>query len=116
MKLPYKNVTSPVFILVETYEFQVEIGEDEWPTRVELFEAINKPNTYRARIWQTEFFRIQPTFSHDDKSDPKHEPSDEEIQIDQNSLLAGDFSQFTAKNREDALNKVVNAMSEHLEI
>ena len=66
-------------VLVDTVELSVPLEDDELLLRIEIFESVAQPRHYSARIWLSEFYRIQSTFPQDEDGEPAHEPSDELI-------------------------------------
>ncbi len=60
--MKHRAMTSAVFELIQTFEFDMTLGDDSWPTRVELYQATTQPNLFRCRVWQAEFYRMQSTF------------------------------------------------------
>lgn len=60
--------------------------EASWPTRVEIYQARDRPTLFRCRVWQSEVYRIQST-SPSIGGAPAHSPSDEEILIDYSNYL-----------------------------
>lgn len=104
----------PVYELVKTVEFDVEIGDDQFVLRIELFRTVSDIHTFRAHIWRTEMYRIQSSFPRDQLTDkPAHLPSDEVILVDLN-YLTGDFSNFQAENQEIALQLVMHDFQDFL--
>lgn len=74
-------------VLVETLEFTVFLPEgddlEHLELRIELFESLEAPGHFSARLWRIEFYRLQSTFPQlpgpDGESTPTHHPSDELI-------------------------------------
>ena len=70
-------------VLVETIELSVELPEaddlDTLQLRIELFESLEAPKHFSARIWRIEFYRLQSTFPQLSSGAPSHTPSDELI-------------------------------------
>ncbi|MDF3064990.1 MAG: hypothetical protein K0R38_591 [Polyangiaceae bacterium] len=64
-----QRIEASAFALVKTLEFELELptedadaGLEAATMRLELFESVNVPGRFRARLSQLEFFRIKPTF------------------------------------------------------
>jgi hypothetical protein len=107
MKLSHSAIISPIFKLIGTYEIDLELNQDEWPTRIELFQAINIRNTYRARMWQVDFFRLDPTFNESAGSSERPKKlKDEEIQVERSGVLSEEILNFEATDEENAMTKV----------
>jgi len=111
----HHTVPGPIFELIKTLEFEAELDESN-PVRVELFRAIDPPNTYRARVWEIEHYRIQSTFPQDGNSQPAHDPSDEQILIEYSPMtVKGDWDSFAAESDEEALGKFLKAYEAFLD-
>jgi hypothetical protein len=96
------------FALIRTVEFDVEVGEDRFALRIELFVSESNPHTFRARAWRTEVYRIQSTFPQEALTgEPKHQPSDEVILIDWSSNIRGEYSTYEAESAAAALEIVI---------
>jgi hypothetical protein len=53
---------------------------DDLDLRIELFESLEAPGQFTARIWRVEYYRLQSTFPQQESGDtPAHMPSDELI-------------------------------------
>ena len=57
MRIKHPAITSPVFKLIRTLEFDLTRGDEMWPTRVELYQSLEKPKVFRCRLWQAENYR-----------------------------------------------------------
>ena len=104
-------ITSPIFELIETFEFDMTLADDCWPTRIELYRATESPNLYRCRVWQAESYRIQSTFPQAAGA-PAHEPSDEVVLVEYSSYLRCDWnpSSFEASSPSAARELVEKAL------
>src|SRR5687768_5725325 len=69
MKLRHSAITSSIYELVKVVEFDLTL-EEMWPMRIEIFKDTEKSGHYRARLWQYEMHRIQPTFPQDVSGQP----------------------------------------------
>ena len=109
MNISHGFVKSQIYELIKTIEFDVEIGDDAFELRVELFRVHSSPNHFRAHIWREEFFNIQSTFPQNDKT---HEPIDplssEIILVDYSYHLSGKYSHYQAENEIVALQMVLD--------
>ena len=65
-------------LLVETLEVSLPSGDEDLTLRVEIFESLDSPLHFSARVWRIESFRIQATFPQVDGV-PAHAASDELI-------------------------------------
>jgi hypothetical protein len=109
LAIAHSSVTSPVFELAKVVEFDIEIIDDSFGIRIELFQAVSDANRFRARLWRDEFFRVQPTFPQDENTgEPAHEPSDEAIFVDSDMWLSGKCNDFRAETAENALQSVLD--------
>ena len=100
-----------VYALVKTVEFDVDLGDDSFALRVELFQDKTRRRTFRAKIWRNEFYRIQSTFPQQPSTgQPEHQPSDEVILIDWSTNVRGNYSVFKAASSAAALNMVLKAI------
>ncbi len=116
MSLDHHTVRSQLFELFATYEFDLAFGDDEFPTRIELFRDTRDPRGYRAHIWQLELYRIQSTFpQHGSTSDPLDRPSDEELLIERSTLAKADLLCFHAASDEEARDHVLAALRQFLD-
>ena len=100
-----------VYALVKTVEFDVDLDDDSFALRVELFQDKTRRRTFRAKIWRNEFYRIQSTFPQlPSTGQPEHQPSDEVILIDWSTNVRGNYSIFKAPSSAAALNMVLKAI------
>ena len=111
MDFRHDAVTSPIFELIETFEFDMSLGDNSWPTRVELYRARKNEKLFRCRVWQAEHYRIQSVFPQRNGS-PEHEPSDEMILVEYSSYLRCNWNPegFEADSPEGARQLVENAL------
>ncbi len=119
MQLKHPSITSSVFKLIGTYEFDLLLGTqedgDQFSLRIELLQSAEHKTLFRRKAWRSELFRIQSSFPQENTGEPKHAPSDEMV-------LTG-FSQphflwcddFHASNRKVALERVAMDIGKLLE-
>jgi hypothetical protein len=107
-------MTSPVFELKRTIEFDFQLGDDYFPMRVEVFQDIANPNQFRCRIWKLEFYRLQPSFPQDNDGEPSDFSADEQVWFDWGHNLSNDYQLFTAKDSDDALAKILADVKQFL--
>jgi len=109
MNISHSAVKSEIYELSRAIEFDVALGTDGFHLRIELFSAPTRPNTFRARVWRSEFYRIQSTFPQDSKThQPADPPSDELIFVDFSTQLSGDYSNFRAQDETAALQLILD--------
>ncbi len=106
------GIGSTVFELVRTVEVDLEIEEDSWPVRIELFRDRDDDETYRAHVWLLETFRIQPLYPMDEEGEPQEAPADEDLLIEWNRNLDADLDAFTAASDEEALAIVLASLDD----
>jgi hypothetical protein len=111
--IKHSTIKSSIYELIKTIEFDVEIGDDGFSLRLELFQSLEDSKTFRVHLWRTEFYRIQSTFPQESGT-PKHEPSDELIWIDWSTQLQEDYNNFQAENAENAVQLVLDEIRKRL--
>lgn len=73
MKISHRTVTSSVFELVKVVELDIRMSdEDAWTTRIELFRDTEQAGRYRCRVWESELFRLTPSFPRNEGDEPAH--------------------------------------------
>ncbi len=95
-----------VFELVKTYEFSPIFWSDErehFKIRVEVFRDLQEQNSYYARLWRLEDYRIQPTFPQENGS-PKLSLYDKQFWVVDDLL---NWTDSRSESIEECLNKVV---------
>ena len=116
-ELRHQAIRGPVFRLLEGFELDVALGDDEqFTVRIELLRSEADPELYRCRVWRSEHFRIQPTFPQDAGA-PAHTPCDESLLVEDPSLLRAswDPDRFRAESPEQALARIQEALLAFLE-
>jgi hypothetical protein len=109
MLIKHPGIISPIYDLIKTIEFEIEIGDDQFSMRIELFRCVSEPNRFRARLGRFERFRIQSTFPQEPIThQPAHSPSDEEILIDSRIWLTGNYDDFKANTPESAIQLILD--------
>ena len=104
------EISSTVFELVRTVEVDLEIEDDAWPVRVEIYRDDEDEANFRARVWLLETFRIQPTFPQNEAGGPQDQAADEEVLIEWTYNLEQDFESFHAESDTEALSIVLSAL------
>jgi hypothetical protein len=66
-----------VFELIKTFEFDIESDNEELENeslefKIELLQNLEDPEHFRFRIYETELFRMHPSFPRDEKEQPLH--------------------------------------------
>ncbi len=107
--LKHRAIESFVFQLIGTYELDINLEEyeDQFPLRIELFQALSDNKLFRCRIWRYECFRIQSAFPRDYSGTPEHEPSDEMILVRFSQPHLMYRNDFSAENSEEAFDKII---------
>ena len=95
------GVSATVFELLRTFEVDLEIEEDAWPVRIELYRDKEDEAHFRARVWLLETFRIQPTFPQREDGLPQDDAADEDVLVEWSYNLGEDFNSFSAESEED---------------
>lgn len=106
----HPNVTSPIFELVRTIEFDITLGEDVFPLRLEVLSDTEDRNRFRCRIAEHESYDVQPTFTMDKQSSaPLHGSCSVLLLVGDNApfLLGPEFDDFNATDTDDATRKAV---------
>jgi hypothetical protein len=114
MKITHSAITSPVFELVKTVEVDLTLGDEMWPTRIEILRDTERQDLFRCRVWQLELFRIQSTFPQSGGK-PAHEPSDHSLIVEWDGPHVGRYVDFVAADADAALRKVIEDFRKFLE-
>jgi hypothetical protein len=101
--------------LERTIELDINYGvEDEnISIRIEILRNLKKDGFYRSRVIRSELYRIQSTFPQQD-GNPKHQPSDELIWVDDNFLWSYD-DDILASSYDSALKIVLEAIHDKVQ-
>ncbi len=107
MRITHRAVASPMFDLVKTVELDIQMTEDDaWTTRVELFRDTERPTRYRCRVWESEIFRMRPSFPRDSADEPAH-ITDDTLMVERglgaSEIASLAHTSFEADNVEAAL-------------
>jgi hypothetical protein len=100
-----------LFRLLSTYEFLGHNNDVQLSFRIEVFESLDIPKNYRARVWTSNFYNLYPTFLNTDKTgnDLHHMHSSDQLNIDITCIVADDPEILIGKVFENELS-VVNYM------
>ena len=103
MEISHPAISSPIFRLLEVYEFDIRLGDDGWSVRIELFQDVAGSNRFRARVSERELFRLRPTFPQDAAGNPEH-TSDDAVLVER-PLSHGTtpYPDFEAADRDEAI-------------
>lgn len=116
MIIQHPFVTSDVFKLLTTLEFDLEIGDHFLPTRLELFQDTERSGTFRCRMWERDLFRLRPTPQTGTGSgEHTEDEADEELLIERTWELSDEFESFEAASPEEAINRVFDSLKAYLE-
>ena len=113
--IQHPSITGPLFELAKIIEFDVEVAEDHFSLRLELFQDISDAQRFRARIWRLELYRIQSTFPQNETDgQPSDHPSDESIFVDTGSWLSQRYEDFQAETPDRAIQIILNDLRDFL--
>lgn len=119
MELIHKNIISPLFELIGTYELDInfagELDDDSFSLRIELFRSLSNKKMFRYKAWRNEFFKIQSTFPRNNSGGHLHEPSDELILVSFSQPHFGPCDEFLSDTPKKALSKIVKDLEKLLE-
>jgi hypothetical protein len=62
MKIQHPAVTSDVYKLAETLEFDMNVGGSYLRARVELFRDTTRRRHWRCHFWELDYYHVQGTF------------------------------------------------------
>src|SRR5437870_10059937 len=111
MKTPEATVTSDIYELVKTIEFDLEVGDKFLPTRVEVFRDTQRKRHFRCHMWELEYYHVESTFSRDPRSKRQGTPSDEPILVERTWEISSKFLDFEAADAEAALKKFLDVLA-----
>jgi len=117
MKISHSAITSSVFELIKTLELDVQLGDDSWSIRIELFKDIETKGRFRCHVWELELFRLTPTFPQSEDNQPAH-ISDDVLMVDRGiarSRIAYPKEDIVAPDADAALEIVLDDLKRFLE-
>ena len=114
MKIKHPAVRSSVFKLVSLLEFDLDVGGNFFPARVELFHDTERPRHWRCRLWERELCHLSFTLRRGSKSGKRIE-SDEEVLIERTWVLSDQFEDFEAPSAARAMKRFIDALREYLQ-
>jgi hypothetical protein len=117
MKISHSAVTSPLFELVKVVELDIQLGEDSWSTRIELFQSTEATDHFRCHVWELELFRLTPSFPRDEDGLPAH-ISDDVLMVERgiaHRKISYPMEDIVASDVNAALKIVVEDLKRFLE-
>lgn len=114
MKVTNPCVTSDVYRLVKTVEFDLEIRGKFLPARVEVFQDTERRRRFRCRLWELEYYHVTGTFACGDKRKTRRPISDEPMLVERTWELSTKFYDFEAANAEAALKLFLKDLCQRL--
>jgi hypothetical protein len=115
MHIKHSAVKSSIYELVKVVEVDLQFGEDFCPTRIEIFKDTERPDHFRCRAWEMEFFRLTPTFPQGNNSEPLH-ISDDILAVQRDLPHTEiDHDDFVASNAEEALKFFIQGLTKYVE-
>ncbi len=115
MRIQHSAIKSPIYEIIKVVELDLQLGDESWPVRFELFQNTETAGHFRCRIWQAERFRIQSTSPSSPDGTPQDQPSDELILIRFDGPKMDDYEDFTAAGPDAALAAVLRDFGRFLE-
>jgi hypothetical protein len=98
-----------LFDVAKVSESEVELGDESFRVRVEITRSRRTPGMFRANVWRTEYYRIQPTFPQK-RGRPVHQPSDEIIWLDSTAVLRAYGEPYRAGSLAEAEQLVLDEL------
>jgi hypothetical protein len=117
MRIIHSAVTSPIYELAKTFELDIQLGEDSFTMRIELFRNTEKEDHFRCHVWELEMFRLTPTCPMDEDNQPAH-ICDDVLMVDRGiprSHIPYPLEDIVAPNIDAALEIVLNDLKGFLE-
>jgi hypothetical protein len=111
MEFAFPEIAGPMFELVRTVEFDVTIGEAGIPIRIELFQAMDDPTRFRARVWQREELKPPAETEAAAKGPERGTP---EVLAERPVDLGDDYLDFEAEDSDGALHAVLEDLAGRL--
>jgi len=102
-------VKSELFRLVAIFECDVDLGDYEYPCRIELFQSKNT-TLFRAHVWEIELCRITPSSPSSPSGKPLH-VSDDYLLLERTGRLGRRYESFEAEDQEAALQVVLDDLT-----
>ena len=116
MKFTHPAVRSGVFKLINTFEFDLEVGTHFLPTSVELFQNTERKGSFRCRMWERDLYHLQLTIRESaPKKNAQRLESDEEIFVERTWELSSRFEDFEAADSRAALKLFMDSLKKYLD-
>ena len=113
MRIQHPAVTSDVFKLITTLEFDLVVRNHFLPTRIEVFQDTARKRRFRCRLWERDLYHMQMTLGGGKrKSRPQ---SDEEILVERTWELSSKFDDFEAPSAARALKLFLDSLKRYLD-
>lgn len=115
MIIRHPAVTSAVFKLVSTVEFDLEIDGHFLPSRIEVFQDTERDRVFRCRLWERDLFQMQPV-AQQEAGDRQETPevTAEEVMVERTWELSDGFESFEADTPAKALQIFIEAIETYL--
>ena len=117
MRIIHSAIVSPIYELAKTFELDIQLGEDSFTMRIELFRNTEKEDHFRCHVWECEMFRLTPTSPMDENNQPTH-ICDDVLMVDRGiprSHIPYPLEDIVAPNIDAALEIVLNDLKRFLE-
>ena len=114
MKIEHSAILEPVFELIKTVEIRVKFGTEIITYTIGLFQNTEDVQQFRARIWDSELFRLTPTFPQDREGNSR-DVSDEHLMVERfipHTRLR--YDNFKARTPEHAIQKIFNGIKSYV--
>lgn len=115
MRIQHRAVTSDIFKLITTIEFDLVVRNHFLPTRIELFQDTSRKRHFRCRLWERDLYHMQMTLGPSGKRPLRHLQSDEEILVERTWELSSKFEDFEAPSAARALNLFLDSLKRYLD-
>ena len=116
--ITHKAVNSSVFELAKTVELDIRFNEEAWTARIELFRDTGREGWFRCRVWESEMFRLTPSFPRDAAGEPAH-ITDDTIMVERGiarGRIASRLNEgFAAPDVDAALGMVIEDLKGYFE-
>lgn len=115
MKIDHPFVTSAVFKLVTTLEFDLSVGDHFLPTRIEVFQDTELETHFRCRMWERDLFHLKPTSLVGREKSVEEAEFDEEVLVERTWEISKKYEDFKAPDAETAVNNFIESLEEYLQ-
>jgi hypothetical protein len=115
MKITHSAITSSIYELIKVIEVDIELGEDAWTARIELFQDTERKDFFRCNVWERELFRLIPSFPRDENNEPAHFTDDAILVKRPIAHSKLDYKGFVAPDQDTALKMIIDDLKYFLE-